>query len=122
MLRILVIDDSTVIRNLLREYLTDLGYSVDLAGDGQEGINKALAGDYSVIFCDIHMPRKNGYQVFREVSARRPELLFIMTDSLPDELAAMAEKEGAQYCLTKPFDLDQVTAALQAVLSTSPRP
>jgi two-component system nitrogen regulation response regulator NtrX len=117
MIKILVIDDSAVIRDLLREYLTDLGCAVDLAKDGQEGIRKALAGDYRVAFCDIHMPKKNGYQVFREVSAKKPELIFVMTDSLPGPLTEMAQKEGAHRCLTKPFDLEQVKEALQAVLS-----
>lgn len=119
MIKILVIDDSAVIRDLLREYLTDLGYAVDLAGDGQEGIRKALVGNYKVVFCDIHMPKKNGYQVYRQVSAEKPELFFIMTDSLPGQLAEMAQKEGAHRCLIKPFDLEQVKEALQAILSPS---
>ena len=119
MVKILVIDDSAVIRNLLYEYLTDLGYAVDLASDGQEGIAKALAGDYRVAFCDIHMPKKNGYQVFHEVSAAKPGLLFVMTDSLPGPLAEMAQEEGAHRCLTKPFDLEQVKEALQAILAPS---
>jgi len=119
MTKILVIDDSAVIRNLLQEYLTDLGYDVELAEDGQEGIKKALTDDYAVAFCDIHMPKKNGYQVFREVSAKKPDLLFIMTDSLPGVLAEMAQKEGAHRCLTKPFDLKQVKEALRGVLSPS---
>jgi len=119
MIKILIIDDSTVIRELLYEYLTDLGYAVDLAKDGAEGIDRALAGDYSVAFCDIHMPKKNGYQVYREVSAKKPGLLFIMTDSLPGPLAEIAQKEGAHHCLIKPFDLEQVKKALQTVLSPS---
>lgn len=119
MVRILVIDDSAVIRDLLCEYLTDLGYAVDVAKDGQEGVDKALSSDYTVAFCDIHMPKKNGYQVYREVSVGRPGLVFIMTDSLPDQLAEMAKKEGAHRCLTKPFDLEQVKETLQEILSPS---
>ena len=115
--RILIIDDSQVIRSLLQEYLTESGYRVDLACDGQEGIDMALAGDYDVAFCDIHMPRKNGYQVFSEVSRLRPNISFIMTDSLPDQLAEMATSEGAHCCLTKPFDLDQVKETLEGLLA-----
>ncbi len=117
MMQILVIDDSAVIRSLLQEYLTDLGFVVDLAKDGNEGIAKALAGDYVAVFCDIHMPKKNGYQVYREVSTKKPELLFIMTDSLPGLLAEMARQEGAHRCLTKPFDLTQVKEALQPIVA-----
>lgn len=119
MARILVIDDSEVIRNLLQEYLTDAGYEVDLARDGQDGIDMALRGDYDAAFCDIHMPRKNGYQVFREVSRRKPDLHFVMTDSLPDQLAEMAQSEGAHCCLTKPFDLNQVRRTLESLLVKS---
>ncbi len=117
MTKILVIDDSEVIRNLLHEYLTDLGYDVDLAEDGAVGVSKALADDYAVALCDIHMPKKNGLQVFREVSAEKPGLCFIMTDSLPGQLAKTARQEGAHRYLTKPFDLNQLKEALQIVLS-----
>ncbi len=119
--KILVIDDAAVIRNLLYEYLTELGYTVHLAKDGQEGIEKALQNDYSAVFCDIHMPKRNGYEVYREVSLKKPKLVFIMTDSLPDLLAEMAQKEGAKHCLTKPFDLNQVKEVLESFLSQADR-
>jgi CheY-like chemotaxis protein len=114
--RILIVDDSRVIRDLLSEYLGDLGFSVDEAVDGQDGIDKALADNYDVVFCDLHMPRKNGYQVYIEVSEKKPKTRFIMTDSLPDELAAKAEEAGACCCLTKPFDLNEVKRKLLEIL------
>ena len=117
MAKILVVDDSKVIRDLLCEYLSENGYDVDSAVDGAEGVEKALNGDFSAVICDIHMPRKNGYQVFTEVTAAKPTVRFIMTDSLPDELARMAENAGAHCCLTKPFDLEQVKRTLRTVLS-----
>lgn len=118
MARILIVDDAQVIRDLLTEYLSEQGHQVDSAIDGQYGIDQAIAGDYDVILCDLHMPRKNGYQVFTEVTAAIPSSRFIMTDSLPDELAQMAQDAGAYSCLTKPFDLNEVTRTLQEVLST----
>lgn len=116
--KILVIDDSIIIRNLLDEYLCDLGHDVGLAVDGQDGIDKALTGDYVVAVCDIHMPKKNGYQVFREVRDTRPEIAFVMTDSLPDELAERAQAEGAHAILTKPFDLHQVRTTIEHLLQS----
>jgi len=113
--KILIIDDSEVIRSLLKEYLIDSGYKVELAVDGQEGIEKVLANNYVAIFCDIHMPRKNGYQVFREAISAKPYSHFIMTDSLPDELAEMALNEVARQCLTKPFDLSQINDILKKI-------
>ncbi len=118
MTKILIIDDSEVIRHLLQEYLIDIGYDVDMAVNGLDGIEKALAQDYRIIFCDIHMPKRNGYQVFKEVSAKKPGTAFVMTDSLPDHLAEMAEKAGACRTLTKPFDLNEVKATIEGILSS----
>ena len=116
-LSILVVDDSRIIRDLLSDFLRESGHKVEVAVDGEEGIRKALGGKYDVIFCDLHMPRRNGVQVFEEVSKARSDVTFIMTDSLPDQLAATATAAGACYCLTKPFDLDQVCRTLAAVMA-----
>ena len=119
---ILIIDDSQVIRDLLSEYLGDLGCTIETAIDGQDGIDKALASEYDAVFCDVHMPRKNGYQVYNEVSRIKPHMPFIMTDSLPDDLAAKAEEAGACCCLTKPFDLNEVKGKLLEVLQQGSKP
>ena len=115
MLNILIIDDSQIIRNLLDEYLSELGHNCDFAVDGQKGIDKAIANDYHLIFCDVHMPRKNGYKVFKEVTAVKKEQIFIMTDSLPDSLAEQAHKEGAWSVLTKPFDLNELNEVISEI-------
>lgn len=115
-MKVLVIDNSQIIRNLLQEYLTDFGHRVSLAVDGLEGIEMASQGDFDLVICDIHMPKRNGYQVFTEVSRKKPELPFVMTDSLPDDLAEQALAEGAYYCLTKPFNLDQLEKILEEIL------
>ncbi len=114
-MKILIIDDSEIIRNLLYEYLTDLNHEVEFAFDGQEGIDKGLKNSYDLIFSDIHMPRKNGYLVFQEIRAIKENQIFIMTDSLPDSLAEQAEKEGAWCVLTKPFDLNEVDDILGTI-------
>lgn len=116
MLSILIIDDSEIIRNLLKEYLTDLGHKVEFATDGQQGIDKAINNDFQIVFCDIHMPRKNGYIVFKEVKKEKPDQIFIMTDSLPDSLAEQAHEEGAWCVLTKPFDLDELEAVINGIV------
>ena len=117
--KILVVDDSQVIRDLLSEYLTDRGHEVETAVDGLDGIEKALANDYDLIFCDLHMPRRNGFQVYSAVTEAKPQTQFVMTDSLPDELAAQAEAAGACCCLTKPFDLNEVSDTVQQILRTA---
>ncbi len=58
MINILIIDDSEVIRNLLYDFLSENGYGVVTASDGDEGIKKGTLSDYDIIFCDVHMPKK----------------------------------------------------------------
>lgn len=107
-LRILVIDDSPVIRDMLVEVLTDDGYVVDTAVDGQAGGDLALANSYLAILCDVHMPLQNGLETVRRIITSKPEAQIIMTDSLPDRLAHQARQEGALGCLQKPFDLNEL--------------
>jgi CheY-like chemotaxis protein len=116
MARILVIDDSKIIRDLLVDFLADEGHTVKAIGDSVEGVREAIGGDYEICFCDLHIPRKNGYQVFCEVSAVRPELKFIFTDSLPDHLCQQAIQASSSYCLRKPFDLEQLRTILNTVV------
>jgi len=106
--KILVIDDSPIIREMLVEILTDAGYRVDTAEDGEKGAARALENDYVVILCDVHMPRQNGLETVREIIGAKPESKIIMTDSFPDKLAGSARAEGALCCLQKPFDVREL--------------
>ena len=117
MVKILIIDDSVVIRNLLMDFLSDEGYQVDTTEDGREGIRLAIDGDYDVCICDTHLATMSGYDVFCEVAAKRPELQFVITDSLPDHLSVKTRKAGAYWYLKKPFDLDQLREVLTQIVS-----
>ena len=116
MAKILIIDDSIVIKNLLTEFLTEEGHDVEATCDSLEGIRMALASDYAACICDIHLPVKSGYDVYCEVSAKKPELPFLLTDSLPDDLSEKAQRVGAYCYLRKPFDLNQLRGILQRLL------
>lgn len=122
MIKILIIDDTDIIRNLLDDYLSENGFDVDIALDGEEGIKKALSDDFRIVFCDVHMPKKNGYQVFVAVNEKKPETTFIMTDSLPDHLAEQTLKAGAYTILTKPFDLEEVKQTITSILNFESAP
>ena len=121
MARILVIDDSKVIRDLLEDFLADAGHFVDCVEESDEGIRMAIAGTYDIYICDLHIPKKNGFQIYQEISRKKPTLKFIMTDSLPDHLADQVSEAGVPYVLRKPFDLDQLREVLSAVCATLPR-
>ena len=122
MARILVIDDSQVIRDLLSDMLADQGHEVQTAAEGMTGASVALREQFDLCICDLHIPKKNGYAIFQEVRAVKPGLPFILTDSLPDHLAEQALSAGADHCLKKPFDLDQLREVLAKVLHTVKTP
>jgi len=106
--KILIVDDTKVIRSLLTELLVSEGYDVVCAKDGVEAIPIIESQDIDLVFCDIHMPRRNGLDTLKCSKALKPGLLFIMTDSLPDEMAETAQKHGAIDCISKPFDLEEI--------------
>jgi DNA-binding NtrC family response regulator len=106
--RILIVDDTPVIRSLLEELLVSEGYSVVCATDGQEALRIIENEKIDLVFCDIHMPRKNGLDTLKESKDLNPGLLFIMTDSLPDEMAEAAQQHGAISCISKPFEIREI--------------
>lgn len=121
MAKILVIDDTGVMRNLLSEFLSDEGHDVDTAINGDDGIVKATEGDYAIVFCDLHMPKKNGYQVYEKVSEVRPEQRFVFTDSMPDAFTEELVETGRFYVLRKPFDLEQLRQVLAELVPSTIR-
>ncbi len=106
--RILIIDDSAVIREMLKEILSDEGYLVDTEENGEGGSSRALEFDYDLIICDVHMPRMNGLETVRQIIGVKPQAKIILTDSFPDKLAKQARAEGAICCLQKPFDVNEL--------------
>ncbi len=111
--KILVVDDTPVIRRLLCEVLESEGYEIDEAVDGVHAIEKIREKKYDLVFCDIHMPRKNGFDTFMAAREIDPGLSFIMTDSFPDKLAEKTNQMGALCCLAKPFELEELRRTLK---------
>jgi CheY-like chemotaxis protein len=111
--RILVVDDTPVIRSLLEELLVSEGYEVVCAPDGLEALEIIGNDRVDLVFCDIHMPRKNGFDTLKESKSIDPDLLFVMTDSLPDELAEAAQQHGAISCVSKPFEIEEIRETMR---------
>ena len=114
--RILIVDDTPVIREFLEEFFSDSGYDVDTAEDGHIGLDMALKEDYSLILCDVHMPEMNGMDMVINLRQSKAETPIIMMDSLPGKQAKQANEAGAQGCLAKPFDLDELRAIVKRLI------
>ena len=117
MSRILIADDESSIRFVLREALEDAGHQVSVAEDGDEAREKLRAEPFDLAFLDIRMPGASGLDLLDEVRSRGPAgpVVVIMTAQNTFENTVEAMKRGAFDYLTKPFDLEQVGALVQKV-------
>ena len=116
-MKILVIEDSEKLRKSLKTGLGKLGYAVDFAIDGEQGLQFALHGVYDVIVLDLMLPKKSGLDVLREVrlSKQLPEVLILSArDQTRDRIAGL--ELGADDYLVKPFSFDELHARIQALV------
>jgi NADPH-dependent glutamate synthase beta subunit-like oxidoreductase/FixJ family two-component response regulator len=114
---ILVVDDEAVMRESLRDWLTDSGYQVEIAEDGEEALKAIAQQDFGVAILDLMLPGKNGIEVLREAKEKRPYLKGIIITayaSVPTAVEAM--KEGAVDYLPKPVQLNQLEALIRDAL------
>ncbi|MCG6888284.1 MAG: response regulator transcription factor [Gammaproteobacteria bacterium] len=116
-MKILIIEDSLKLQKSLRAGLRRLGYAVDVAGDGEEGLAYSKNGDYDVIVLDLMLPKKSGLEVLREIRESResPEVLILSArDQTRDRVLGL--QQGADDYLVKPFAFDELHARIQALV------
>jgi len=116
--KVLIIDDTPVIRDFLTEVMSDAGFEVDIAINGQIGYEKAVDEDYVMIFCDVHMPVMNGLEAMKKIRQAKPDMPIVMTDSFPDKMAEQATAAGALCCLAKPFALEEVRETISRIIES----
>ena len=108
-MKILVVDDARGLRKSLSLILSDAGYEIRLAEDGEEGLAMALAERPRIILCDVRMPKKDGLAFLKEYRKAGGEaLVLVMTAYGSLDLAVEAMKAGAYDYLPKPFGADEV--------------
>ena len=116
--RILVVDDEPVIRDLLFDMLTRRGYLVDTAEDGRCGLGKAETTSYDIVFTDIRMPGMNGVEMYRQLRKVSPESkVIIMTGFELEGMIREARGLGAFADVRKPFDLETIYELVDRVLA-----
>lgn len=118
-MKILVVDDEELIRQVIKEYLVLEGFKVDEAIDGNDAVVKALENDYSLIIMDIMMPKKDGYQACKEIRASK-NIPFIMLSARSEEYDKLIGFDlGIDDYVTKPFSPKELVARVKAVLKRS---
>jgi len=118
-MKILIVDDEELIRQVIKEYLTLEGYEVDEAGDGEEAVAKASLNDYNLIIMDIMMPKKDGYQACKEINQKK-NIPFIMLSARGEEYDKLIGFDlGIDDYVTKPFSPKELVARVKAILKRS---
>jgi heterodisulfide reductase subunit A2 len=108
---VLVVDDELVVRDSIKEWLEEEGFSVDMAESGAEALDKLSKQDFSLMLLDVKMPGMDGVEVFRHAKEMRPELpVAMMTAYATVENAVEAMKLGAIDYIMKPFDIEALVA------------
>lgn len=119
MTRVLLVDDDKELGQMLAEYLQPEGFDVNLAHDGAEGAERALAGDYDVVVLDIMMPVLNGLDALREIR-KHSEVPILMLTAKGDDIDRIVGLElGADDYLPKPCNPRELVARLRAILRRS---
>lgn len=115
--RILIIEDEEDLRMILSDRLKGEGYLPECAADGAEGLQKAVSDAYDLIILDVMLPRKNGFDVCRDIRKAGQTVPIIMLTArgqLVDKVLGL--KIGADDYLTKPFELLELLARIEALL------
>ena len=121
MAKLLIVDDSTMLRDMLNYALNEGGYTdVTEAVDGVDGLAKAKAANFDLIITDVNMPNMDGLTLIselRKVPLYSKKPILVLTTERSDEMKAKGTAAGATGWIVKPFVPDQLLKAVNIVLS-----
>src|SRR6266403_1062970 len=116
-MRILLVEDEARMAQAIKRGLRNAAYAVDVARDGDDALYQASINDYDAVILDVMLPRRNGFEVCRELRAqgsRIPILMLTARDAVEDRISGL--DTGADDYLTKPFEFGELLARLRALL------
>jgi len=116
------VEDNEDLANSIKRGLEKEGYSVQLAFDGDKGLDMALEGNYDCIVLDVLLPGVDGFefvQTLRETGVQTPVLMLTALDSVDDKITGLSS--GADDYLTKPFEVQELRVRVRALLRRSDR-
>ena len=114
--RILIIDDDEELCELVAEYLTVEGFETEAVHDGESGLRRALSSEYDLITLDVMLPKKNGFDVLRELRQTSRIPVLMLTARGDDMERIIGLEIGADDYLPKPFNPRELVARLRAIL------
>ncbi len=120
-MRVLVVEDEPQIADFVARGLSENGYSVDIAYDGEEAIQWPSVADFDVIILDVMLPSVDGISVcstLRESGVRTPILMLTARDAIEDRVAGL--DSGADDYLVKPFAFAELLARVRALIRREP--
>ena len=116
-MKILIIEDEKMLADSIKTMLEGRGFQAEAVYDGETGADYAELGIYDLLILDVMMPKMDGYQVARRVRSQRcgtPILMLTARSSVEDRIEGL--NAGADYYLTKPFDMRELLACINALL------
>ena len=115
--RILIVEDEESIADLERDYLELSGFQVEVANDGETGLNKALKGEFDLIILDLMLPGVDGFEICREVRSQKNTPIIMVSAKKDDIDKIRGLGLGADDYMTKPFSPSELVARVKAHLS-----
>ena len=114
MSKILIIEDETAIAELEKDYLELSGFEVEVANDGNEGLLKALKGEYDLIILDLMLPSVDGFEICRQVREEKNTPIIMVSAKKDDIDKIRGLGLGADDYMTKPFSPSELVARVKA--------
>ena len=117
MSKILIVEDENAIAELERDYLELSGFEVEVANDGQIGLDKSLSEDYDLIILDLMLPEVDGFEICRQVRAEKNTPIIMVSAKKDDIDKIRGLGLGADDYMTKPFSPSELVARVKAHLA-----
>lgn len=124
-LRVLIIDDDAMTRDIIRFLVSSFGHEYAEASNGRRGIKKLESESFDGVILDVFMPDQDGFEVLRWISKNRRELPAVVftarNEMFNASFAGLAEKLGALKAFAKPVEPEDIEAALEILASNGAR-